>query len=244
MKRLFRASTSRSHHISVRLACVRHAASVHPEPGSNSHVHVCPASFNWLLLFGLWFWISPHHVLNSYFWNSYWNFQGCIAVYLSRFCVAVLSGNSDIISYVVRSVNNFFKVFSNFFHQRFVLFLRGGILYYHIFQTFVNTFFKLFSTAFVRLSTGRFSLCKKRKKRNLNHLRFSFLLVVKRRKRDLNPRAGCPTYTLSRGASSASWVFLHNLNYVSTNMILLRPFVTQKLLYIRSLRLSIPFFPE
>ena len=30
----------------------------------------------------------------------------------------------------------------------------------------------------------------------------------KRRKRDLNPRAGCPTYTLSRGASSASWVFL------------------------------------
>ena len=25
----------------VRLACVRHAASVHPEPGSNSHVKVC-----------------------------------------------------------------------------------------------------------------------------------------------------------------------------------------------------------
>ena len=24
--------------LSVRLACVRHAASVHPEPGSNSHV--------------------------------------------------------------------------------------------------------------------------------------------------------------------------------------------------------------
>ena len=31
---------------------------------------------------------------------------------------------------------------------------------------------------------------------------------IERRKRDLNPRAGCPTYTLSRGASSASWVFL------------------------------------
>ena len=27
--------------ISVRLACVKHAASVHPEPGSNSHVLVC-----------------------------------------------------------------------------------------------------------------------------------------------------------------------------------------------------------
>jgi hypothetical protein len=30
-----------------------------------------------------------------------------------------------------------------------------------------------------------------------------------RRRRDLNPRAGCPTYTLSRGASSATWVLLH-----------------------------------
>ena len=27
----------------VRLACVRHAASVHPEPGSNSHLKRCPA---------------------------------------------------------------------------------------------------------------------------------------------------------------------------------------------------------
>ena len=33
---------------SVRLACVRHAASVHPEPGSNSHVKkFFPASFIW-----------------------------------------------------------------------------------------------------------------------------------------------------------------------------------------------------
>ena len=33
---------------------------------------------------------------------------------------------------------------------------------------------------------------------------FLKLFYKKRRKRDLNPRAGCPTYTLSRGASSAS----------------------------------------
>ena len=31
-----------------------------------------------------------------------------------------------------------------------------------------------------------------------------YLLKEERRKRDLNPRAGHPTYTLSRGASSAS----------------------------------------
>ena len=36
------------HQILVRLACVKHAASVHPEPGSNSHVKkFFPASFIW-----------------------------------------------------------------------------------------------------------------------------------------------------------------------------------------------------
>ena len=36
---------------SVRLACIRHAASVRPEPGSNSHFKVCDSLFllaNWL----------------------------------------------------------------------------------------------------------------------------------------------------------------------------------------------------
>ena len=33
---------------------------------------------------------------------------------------------------------------------------------------------------------------------------FKLFIFKKRRKRDLNPRAGHPTYTLSRGASSAS----------------------------------------
>ena len=35
-----------------------------------------------------------------------------------------------------------------------------------------------------------------------------------RRQRDLNPRAGYPTYSLSRGASSASWVCLHRTAYL------------------------------
>ena len=35
---------------SVRLACVKHAASVHPEPGSNSHVQVSfPVKIAWLI---------------------------------------------------------------------------------------------------------------------------------------------------------------------------------------------------
>ena len=37
------------------------------------------------------------------------------------------------------------------------------------------------------------------------------IFQIKRRRRDLNPRAGYPTYTLSRGTSSASWVHLHKM---------------------------------
>ena len=44
------------------------------------------------------------------------------------------------------------------------------------------------------------------KKKNLN--RGFDLGSYWRRKRDLNPRYGIPYYTLSRGAPSASWVFL------------------------------------
>ena len=38
--------------------------------------------------------------------------------------------------------------------------------------------------------------------------RFLVVITTERRRRDLNPRAAWATYTLSRGASSASWVFL------------------------------------
>ena len=74
-----------------------------------------------------------------------------------------------------------------------------------------------------------------------------------RRKRDLNPRAGFPTYTLSRGASSASWVFLQVcLNDKSTNyccqiytvFFAAIPFLSQahKLLYLSPSVLSTRFF--
>ena len=64
------------------------------------------------------------------------------------------------------------------------------------------------------------------------------ILAAKRRKRDLNPRAAWTTYTLSRGASSASWVFLHNLNCFPLPIFCYEFFTTQKLLYISKYRLS------
>ena len=50
----------------VRLACVRHAASVHPEPGSNSHLNVCfltGSRLAFALLFPVRFTFSWVHLL-------------------------------------------------------------------------------------------------------------------------------------------------------------------------------------
>ena len=91
MKRLVCASTPRSHHNPVRLACVKHAASVHPEPGSNSRIIICliPVTVKpWLSCFRQITYIVSFlflllvSVLKFIFLL---NFQGCITVYLSRY---------------------------------------------------------------------------------------------------------------------------------------------------------------
>ncbi len=38
--RLRREENDSAKHVTVRLACVRHAASIHPEPGSNSPLKI------------------------------------------------------------------------------------------------------------------------------------------------------------------------------------------------------------
>ena len=59
--------------VSVRLACVKHAASVHPEPGSNSRKKVLSLS---LINVGYY---SVHLLLGLLFWkNLFKDFQGCI----------------------------------------------------------------------------------------------------------------------------------------------------------------------
>ena len=112
----------------VRLACVRHAASVHPEPGSNSHVLVCPASHlaSSFCFLDYCFWLSffvlmseipallglsrPPFAASGF--PRFLEFSGlhyCLFVKVQvLWLVAFLSGNSDRISYLVRFVNNFF----------------------------------------------------------------------------------------------------------------------------------------
>ena len=118
----------------VRLACVKHAASVHPEPGSNSHVKkFFPASFIWhcLLLIRVAsrsFDRSACSWISQFIFLKILEFSGlhyCLFVKDQWFFVAVvLSGNSDILSCPLSFVNNFFWFFQIFFPTEKPSFLR------------------------------------------------------------------------------------------------------------------------
>ena len=137
---------------SVRLACVRHAASVHPEPGSNSHVKMVFVSCQFYLAlftvnsgsFSIFFIdLLVLESRNSFFWKS-WNFQGCITVYLSKISDSslLLFSAATPISYHDR-----FRLSTTFLKTFFVLknfrFSRQSISY-HTLSVSVNSFFKNF----------------------------------------------------------------------------------------------------
>ena len=56
----------------VRLACIRHAASVHPEPGSNSQIFIYffVFYFSWPLFSGLNFFLNFIDVVFSFFLSA------------------------------------------------------------------------------------------------------------------------------------------------------------------------------
>ena len=94
-------------------------------------------------------------------------------------CCAAFSSDSFILSQLIFIVKHFFKSF---------------------WKSFLNCFNdSLILDSFAILPHHMWSV---------NTKFYFFKLNVERRWRDLNPRAGRPTYTLSRGASSATWVHL------------------------------------
>ena len=66
----------------VRLACVRHAASVHPEPGSNSHNKFFPASS----LLPLNPWLPMPSALKGFFWLTVFRLHSCLNALVLEFC--------------------------------------------------------------------------------------------------------------------------------------------------------------
>ena len=107
----------------VRLACVKHAASVHPEPGSNSHVKKfsCPV-INWLNQMFIWFTVLRlflYRNVRVLLFTTPWNSLNLSRLFhcsvIKVLCFVVVLGDSlFILSYQVCFVKNFFilsKVF-------------------------------------------------------------------------------------------------------------------------------------
>ena len=114
---------------SVRLACVRHAASVHPEPGSNSQIKfVCPDKHWLFVLESHLFFRTVFRVcdLSHVLWNFsafavFWKFQGCFIVQLSRFDFAVFREAAFVCYHIFRCLST---SFFNFFQTSFFCSLR------------------------------------------------------------------------------------------------------------------------
>ena len=118
-------------YVFVRLACVRHAASVHPEPGSNSQIKCSRCQIkvqnHWFFschycLFRFWTFVlfhglsCRHHSQENP--NEIWiNVQGCFVIQLSRFCVFFRK------RLIILSHSHIFV--KNFFQELFLLFKKS-----------------------------------------------------------------------------------------------------------------------
>ena len=115
----------------VRLACVRHAASVHPEPGSNSQIKCSRCQIrvqnHWFFschycLFRFWTFVlfhglsCRHHSQENP--NEIWiNVQGCFVIQLSRF-LAFFFAKAFIFYHITSFLSRIFlKTFSSFFED-------------------------------------------------------------------------------------------------------------------------------
>ena len=149
---------------SVRLACVRHAASVHPEPGSNSHVLMFSrfqdqllanlSSVRQFLLPSLLFCLGLFRLVISNLTLKF--FLGIFRVALLFICQGTVCfvlrsrlPSLEVLSYYIVSISFCQALFSFFFsalrfrslpcRSRFPV--RSGVLYYHTLTSLSRAFF-------------------------------------------------------------------------------------------------------
>ena len=165
----------------VRLACVRHAASVHPEPGSNSHLNVCfltGSRLAFALLFPVRFtfsWVHLSLTKDDSFSEISIEFSGLFH------CLVVK----------VHLLQTIHITLGLLFHHHFSS-MRQQMISYHIFFCLSTLFSKDFDIFCFALKKGNKKSCK-------NNLQ---LFNGERGIRTLAPLL--TTYSLSRGAPSAS----------------------------------------
>ena len=130
----------------VRLACVRHAASVHPEPGSNSHVKIWFCSKNrlasFLNRFYLVFVLNSSQFMADSFSLSFKKSSGSVycSVFYSQGAPLLFSSNSVILSHCFLFVNNFFNLFFEVF-SNFCAAFAATFIFYHTHFCLSRSFF-------------------------------------------------------------------------------------------------------
>ena len=137
----------------VRLACVRHAASVHPEPGSNSQIKCSRCQIkvqnHWFFschycLFRFWTFVlfhglsCRHHSQENP--NEIWiNVQGCFVIQLSRFCVFFFCDTTSLFYLIQKFLSRTF-LFCCFFLSK------TACTFYHSLSRMSSTFLWLIIT--------------------------------------------------------------------------------------------------
>ena len=132
----------------VRLACVKHAASVHPEPGSNS-LNKCllQVKINSWLIYPFYCFFKDLSIVRFYDFKK--NFRGmCFTVQLSKigFALPFVLNSFAIISCRFLPVKNFFQLFWSCF----CFSLAATLISYHIQPAVVKNFFISFLQLFAR----------------------------------------------------------------------------------------------
>ena len=120
----------------VRLACVKHAASVHPEPGSNSHVHILT---EWQLAVIFPFFTVLVKPFDLFVLKFSLNFRDCFIVQLSMSLLLFLMCNFLSLTHSKLFVNNFLSCFFISFRSR------ESFVIISWFSTCVNSFFNFFN---------------------------------------------------------------------------------------------------
>ena len=146
---------------SVRLACVKRAASVRPEPGSNSLLNsiyqlilfnqninpvffitlACYYCFVFFSLF-LTFLFLKRNFKGRYFFTLF-NFQDAVS-----FCLSLICDSLFIIPLLLDLVKYFFQISLNFFRYFFRLAFATAFLLYHFLSILSSTFSNFFQNSF------------------------------------------------------------------------------------------------
>ena len=129
----------------VRLACVKHAASVHPEPGSNSLIKcVWFGQNNYLAIHSL-FTVFKGQFLKNKTFQEFSRLFHCSVIKVLKLFLCCLSTGATLISY-----HSFFSLsttFFNFFYFSVLQFfdlLQQRVIYYHLFFILSTDFLNFF----------------------------------------------------------------------------------------------------